>query len=92
MTCNIAESRYGHQKRCSQTLYIVKILKVCWCKISFKYYFIFITLSVYEQCVNDLSDLLSKHAPLLTHTFINESAGWLSDSYERVRIDTQMSV
>ena len=52
-----------------------------------------ITLSaLYEQYVNDISDLLNKHAPLLTCTFTKESTGWLSDSYQRARTLKQMRV
>ena len=51
------------------------------------------TVSVlYEQYVNDLSDLLIKNAPLLTRTFTKESAGCLSDSYRFYNIFPIVSV
>ena len=35
MTCNVAGSRYGHQKRCSQTLYLVgTLVRGCRCATS----------------------------------------------------------
>ena len=35
----------------------------------------------YEQYTNDLSDLLDKHTPEVSRTFIKGPAKWLSDSY-----------
>ena len=36
---------------------------------------------LYEQYTKDLNDLLDKHAPDVSHTFIKGPAKWLSDSY-----------
>ena len=36
---------------------------------------------LYEQYTKDLKDLLDKHAPEMSHTFIKGPAKWLSDSY-----------
>ena len=36
---------------------------------------------LYEQYTNDLIDLLDKHAPKVSRTFIKGPAKWLSDSY-----------
>ena len=45
------------------------------------------TVSVlYEQYVNELSDLLNTHASLFTCTFTKEHAGGLSDSYQSARV------
>ena len=34
-----------------------------------------------EQCLSNVSKLLDKHAPLVTHTFAKQATSWLSDSY-----------
>ena len=34
-----------------------------------------------EQYLSNLSKLLDKHAPFVTHTFTKQATGWLSDSY-----------
>ena len=36
---------------------------------------------LYEKYTMDLNDLLDKHAPEVSHTFIKGPAKWLSDSY-----------
>ena len=36
---------------------------------------------LYEQYTKDLNDLLDKHAPEVSYTFIKGPAKWLSDSY-----------
>ena len=36
---------------------------------------------LYKQYTNDLKDLLDKHAPEVSRTFIKGPAKWLSDSY-----------
>ena len=35
----------------------------------------------YEQYINDLNNLLDKHTPKVSRTFIKGPAIWLSDSY-----------
>ena len=37
--------------------------------------------ALHDQYTRDLSDLLNKHAPLVTRTFTKGAAGWLSDTY-----------
>ena len=36
---------------------------------------------LYEQYTKDLNDLLEKHTPKVSHTFIKGPAKWLSDFY-----------
>ena len=42
---------------------------------------------LYEQYTKDLNDLLDKHAPEVSHTFIKDPAKWLSDFYLLARAD-----
>ena len=37
--------------------------------------------ALHDQYTRDLSNLLDKHAPLVTRTFTKGAAGWLSDTY-----------
>ena len=37
--------------------------------------------ALHDQYLRDLSNLLDKHAPLVTRTFTKGAAGWLSDTY-----------
>ena len=37
--------------------------------------------ALHDQYTRDLSNLLDKHAPLVTRTFTKSAAGWLSDTY-----------
>ena len=42
--------------------------------------------ALHDQYTRDLSNLLDKHAPLVTRTFTKGAAGWLSDTYLQAKV------
>ena len=42
-------------------------------------------VDLYDQYVHDLSDVLDRHAPLISKLTKKESADWMSDDYRRAK-------
>ena len=40
---------------------------------------------LYDQYINDLADVLDKHAPLISRLIKKDSTDWVSDSYRHAK-------